>query len=101
MGLGWFQITGRPNWKAHGLDIRTALLACPNLRAGAEHFAANVKDAARQLYNSGRIDGAPRYGVMAEQVVHTFMWGVANCSLDSVIHAATLADKAERDGGDA
>lgn len=74
LGLGWFQITGRSNWKAHGLDIATALLACPNMRAGAEHFAANVKDAARQLYNSGRIDGAPRY---AAEVAARMMRGAS------------------------
>jgi type IV secretion system protein VirB1 len=61
LGLGWFQITHRANWRRHGLTIETALDPCENMRAGAAHLAANLRDAAFQLYNSGRVGGAPGY----------------------------------------
>jgi type IV secretion system protein VirB1 len=61
LGLGWFQITHRANWRRHGLTIETALEPCENMRAGAAHLAGNLQDAAFQLYNSGRVGGAPGY----------------------------------------
>ncbi|MDT8315419.1 transglycosylase SLT domain-containing protein [Roseomonas mucosa] len=61
LGLGWFQITHRANWRRHGLTVETALDPCENMRAGAAHLAGNLRDAAFQLYNSGRIGGAPGY----------------------------------------
>lgn len=73
-----------------------------------ERVAQRLRDMADEVERATEpratpyIDGSPRYGVMAEQVIHTIVWGVANCSLDGVIHAATLADMAEREGdGDA
>ncbi|MGG5810542.1 transglycosylase SLT domain-containing protein [Falsiroseomonas sp. CW058] len=61
LGLGWFQITHRANWRRHGLTVETALDPCENMRAGAAHLAGNLRDAAFQLYNSGRPGGAPGY----------------------------------------
>ena len=61
LGLGMFQITGKANIVAHRLTIATALDGCRNMRAGADHYAGNLRSAALQLYNSGRINGAPRY----------------------------------------
>lgn len=61
LGLGWFQITHRANWRRHGLTVESALDPCDNMRAGAAHLAANLRDAAFQLYNSGRVGGAPGY----------------------------------------
>lgn len=61
LGLGWFQITHRANWRRHGLTVETAFDPCENMRAGAAHVAANLRDAAFQLYNSGRVGGAPGY----------------------------------------
>lgn len=61
LGLGWFQITHRANWRRHGLTVETALDPCENMRAGAAHLAGNLRDAAFQLYNSGRIGVAPGY----------------------------------------
>ena len=61
LGLGWFQITHRANWRRHGLTVETALDPCENMRAGAAHLAGNLRDAAFQLYNSGRPGGAPSY----------------------------------------
>nr|WP_264185694.1 transglycosylase SLT domain-containing protein [Roseicella aerolata] len=61
LGLGWFQITHRANWRRHGLTVETALDPCENMRAGAAHLAGNLRDAAFQLYNSGRVGGAPGY----------------------------------------
>lgn len=63
LGLGWFQITGRPNWRRHGLTITSAFDPCTNMRAGAAHYAADWDRAAvaLQFYNSGRPDGAPGY----------------------------------------
>lgn len=61
LGIGLFQITGRANWQAHGLTIATGLQPCANMRAGAEHYAGNIRTAALQLYNSGSINGAPGY----------------------------------------
>jgi type IV secretion system protein VirB1 len=46
LGLGWFQITHRANWRRHGLTIATALEPCANLRAGAAHYAADLHAAA-------------------------------------------------------
>lgn len=61
IGAGLFQITHARNWKQHRLTINNAFDPCTNLRAGINHYAENLKDAARQLYNSGKIDGAPSY----------------------------------------
>ncbi|MBU8541793.1 transglycosylase SLT domain-containing protein [Falsiroseomonas tokyonensis] len=61
LGLGWFQITHRANWRRHGLTVETALDPCKNMRAGAAHLAGNLRDAAFRLYNSGRLDGAQGY----------------------------------------
>lgn len=61
LGLGWFQLTHRANWRRHGLTVETALDPCENMRAGAAHLAGNLRDAAFQLYNSGRVGGAPGY----------------------------------------
>ncbi|TCZ54564.1 transglycosylase SLT domain-containing protein [Roseicella aquatilis] len=80
LGLGWFQITHRANWRRHGLTVETALDPCENLRAGAAHLAGNLRDVAFQLYNSGRPGGAPGYATaVARRVPH---------------HAAALADAA-------
>ena len=61
LGLGMFQITHRSNWRRHGLTIAIALTGCGSMRAAASHYDANVRAAALQLYNSGRIGGAPGY----------------------------------------
>jgi type IV secretion system protein VirB1 len=71
LGLGWFQITNRANWRRHGLTIETALDPCENMRAGAAHLAGNLRDAAFRLYNSGRLDGAKGYAAaVARRVGH-------------------------------
>ncbi|MCB4824662.1 transglycosylase SLT domain-containing protein [Roseicella aerolata] len=71
LGLGWFQITHRANWRRHGLTVETALDPCENMRAGAAHLAGVLRDAAFQLYNSGRVGGAPGYAVaVARRVGH-------------------------------
>lgn len=67
LGLGAWQITHRANWRRHGLTIATALEPCASLRAGAAHHAGDLRNAALQLYNSGRIGGAPRYAAQVEQ----------------------------------
>jgi len=59
LGLGWFQITHRANWRRHGLTIATALEPCANMRAGAAHYAADLHDAAARRFNSGRVADAP------------------------------------------
>lgn len=61
LGLGMMQITGRANWARHGLTIATALDGCASLRAGTAHYLDDVRAAALQRYNSGRLDGAPAY----------------------------------------
>lgn len=64
LGLGWFQITGVGNWTRHWGSAEAALARgiepCANLRAGADHLAADVT-AALSRYNSGRFDGALGY----------------------------------------
>lgn len=66
LGLGWFQLTHRANWRRYGLTIAAALDPCENMRAGAAHWVQALRQAALQLYNSGRTDGAPGY---AAQVI--------------------------------
>lgn len=69
LGLGWFQITHRANWQRHGLTITTALEPCANLRAGAEHYAADLHAAAARRFNSGRIaDALPQSVAYARRV---------------------------------
>lgn len=69
LGLGMFQITHRSNWARHGLTIATALTGCGSMRAAASHYDVNLRIAALQLYNSGRIDGAPGYAASVLQRV--------------------------------
>lgn len=78
LGLGWFQITGKSNWDRHfgrsftvkerAAQVARVLDPCENMRAGADHYAADLADELARLrggalsrYNSGRHDGAPRY----------------------------------------
>lgn len=61
LGVGMFQITGRANWRRHGLSRQDLTDPCQNMAAGAAHYADNLRSAARQLYNSGRTTGAPLY----------------------------------------
>lgn len=61
LGVGMFQITGRNNWRHHGLSLRDLTDPCRNMAAGAAHYADNIRSASRQLYNSGRTGGAPVY----------------------------------------
>lgn len=67
LGAGWFQITHSSNWARHGLTVANAFDPCANLRAGAAHFAADIRNAALQRYNSGRINGAPAYAAQVER----------------------------------
>lgn len=71
LGLGMFQITHRSNWLRHGLTIATALTGCGSMRAAASHYDDDLRTAALQLYNSGRIDGAPAYAASVLRRVQT------------------------------
>ncbi len=61
LGIGMFQITGKANREYHDVTPIELLNPCKSMRAGARHFAENVRDAAYQRYNSGRSNGAPAY----------------------------------------
>lgn len=39
--------------------------------------------------------GSPEYGWKAAHVVHAVAWGVANCSLDQLVHTASELDRIE------
>ena len=62
IGGGWFQITHAANWRRHGLTVANAFDPCTNMRAGAEHFAADVMTAAIKAYN-GTGPAADAYAV--------------------------------------
>jgi hypothetical protein len=89
LGLGWFQITHRANWRRHSLTVETALDPCENMRAGAAHLAGNLRDAAFQLYNSGRVGGAPGYAAAVARRVPHLAAAVAAGGADRPPGAAT------------
>lgn len=69
--LGLMQISDR-QLARHGLTVERAFDACQNMRAGAEHYRADVQTAFRlghQIYNTGGTERGAAYAAGVEQVL--------------------------------
>ncbi len=61
LGIGMFQVTGAANREFHNVTPIDLLNPCKAMRAGAAHFALDVRRSALSRYNSGSANGAPAY----------------------------------------
>ena len=69
--LGLMQINSA-NLARHGLTVETAFDQCANMRAGADHYAADVASVwslAHRRYNTGGTTGGAAYAAGVEQVL--------------------------------
>ncbi len=64
LGLGLGQITGRANWRRHGLTIAVALTPCPAVSAAVRHLAGDVRHVlglSSRRYNTGSTERGEGY----------------------------------------
>ena len=64
MGLGLGQITGRANWRRHGLTIADAFDPCRAVAAAARHLAGDVRHVlalSSRRYNTGSVERGEGY----------------------------------------
>lgn len=64
LGLGLGQITGRANWRRHGLTIADAFDPCRAVAAAARHLAGDVRHVlglSSRRYNTGSVERGEGY----------------------------------------